>query len=295
MPTQVYVKQDESYEAGLSLASDADIISGIYQVFVSLVYEWGDVIVDEEIATRDSAGEYSYEFTTNDLNSYGKHKIIWKYTEGGTDYTVVEYINVYKPYITDSEFFEAYPSLETEFSDQFDAMERRVRAFIETVCGQKFQSIKNKSLTYEGDNHENLFLGLRCTNLLEVTQKPDIDVTDTTEVTVESKIYLRRTEQVIPIATQEQKYIQPKFMSDIFYIVRADWGWDSVPTNITEAASLLIVDLCNLDTAYSKHGISSVKMDQYSLNFADAASFGTGNIEVDVLLMDYILYTMGLI
>ena len=108
-------------------------------------------------------------------------------------------------------------------------------------------------------------------------------------------MYLRRTAQVIPIATQEQKYIQPKFMSDIFYIVRADWGWDSVPTNITEAASILLYDYFNDDSAYAKHGISNAKMDQYSLTFTDAAMSGTGNIEADVLLMDYTIYTMGMI
>lgn len=295
MATQVYVKQNQEYEVTLSLASDADIVSGVYQVFVSLTHEWGDTIVDEEVATRDAAGEYSYNFTAADLNSYGKHKIIWKYKEGGTFYYETAYINVYTPYITEGEFFETYPELETEYSEKFDGLERRVRSFIDTICGQNFQSIQNKSLTYAGDDHENIFLGIRCTKLISATEKPDMDVTDQVEITVESKMYIRRIEQIIPIATQDKQYIQPKFVEGSFYIITGNWGWDAVPTNITEAASLLIYDFMNDDTAYSRHGISNAKMDQYSMTFSDAAMSGTGNIEADVLLMDYTIYTMGLI
>lgn len=295
MAAQTYVKQNQSYEVNLSLDSDADVVSSVYQVFVSLVFEWGDIIVDEATAVRDSAGEYSYEFTAAHLNSYGKHKVIWKYKIGGTFYTQTTFLNVYSPYITEDEFFESYPELETNYSEKFDAMERRVRLFIDTVCGQNFQLIKNKTLTYEGDNSDNIYLGIRCLSVLEVTQKPDVDMTDQVEIAVESPSYLRRIEQIIPIATQEQKYINPKFMPDIFYAIRADWGWQSIPANITEAASLLMNDLLNEDSTYVKHGISNIKLDQYSLSFNSSANTGTGNLEVDVLLMDYTNYTMGMI
>jgi hypothetical protein len=295
MATQVYTKQNQEYEVTLSLASDADIVSGNYQVFASLVHEWGDTIVDEELATRDSAGEYSYTFTSDDLNSYGKHKILWKYTEGGDDFTSTQFINVYTPYITEGEFFDAYPEFETSYSDKFDAMERRIRSYIDTLCGQNFQSIYNKNLTYEGDDSTTIFLGLRCIHLNSVTEKPDVDITDQVEVTVESKMYLRRTEQLIPLATQERVFVQPKFTESSFYIVNANWGWDSIPVNVTEAASLLLADLMSGNNTQVRQGISQLKMDQYSVTYADSASMGTGNIEADVLLMDYTLYTMGMI
>jgi hypothetical protein len=108
-------------------------------------------------------------------------------------------------------------------------------------------------------------------------------------------MHLRRLEQVIPIATQEQKYITPKFMDDIFYIIRGNWGWDSIPSNVTEASALLIADLMSDDANYARRGISRLKMDQYEIQYTDSAAVGTGNIEADVLLMDYTIYTMGLI
>lgn len=295
MAAQTYVKQNQEYEATLSLASDADIVSGVYQVFVSLIFEWGDVVVDEETATRDSAGEYSYNFSAEELNSYGKFQILWKYKEGGTFYYETQYINVYSPYVTESEFFDSYPEFETDYSEKFDGYERRIRAYIDTVCGQNFQSIQGKALTYEGTDKETLFLGIRCTKLTEVLEKPDVDITSEVEVTVESKMFIRRLEQLIPVATQERIYIKPRFSEDTFYILTGNWGWDSVPFNVTEAASLLIADLMSGDNAQMRRGISQLKMDQYSVNYADSAMTGTGNIEVDVLLMDYMVYTMGLI
>lgn len=295
MATQVYVKQNEEYEVNLSLASDADVVSGVYQVFVSLVHEWGDIIVDEEVATRDSAGEYSYNFTATDLNSYGKHKVVWTYTEGGDDFTSTQFLNVYAPYITEVEFFDAYPEFEDSFSDKFDAMERRIRGYIDTVCGQNFQYIDDKTLTYEGTDNENLFLGARCLALNSVTQKPDVVITTEVEIAVESKMYIRRLEQLIPVATQERIFVKPKFTEGTFYIVKADWGWSSVPVNVTEAAALLLADLMAGTNTQVRQGISQLKMDQYSVTYADSAMVGTGNIEADVLLMDYTLYTMGMI
>jgi hypothetical protein len=295
MAAQTYVKQNQSYEASLRLDSDADIVSGVYQVFASLVFEWGDVVVDEEVATRNSAGEYSFTFSADNLNSYGKHKIIWKYREGGTFFYVNQYINVFAPYITESEFFDSYPEFEDEYSEKFDGFERRIRTYIDTVCGQNFQSIQGKTLTYEGTDRETLSLGIRCTELTSVTEKPDTDITSEVEITVESKMFIRRLEQLIPVATQERIYVQPRFSEDVFYIIEGNWGWDAIPSNITEAAALLIADLMSGDNTQMRKGISQLKMDQYSVTYGDGATTGTGNIEADVLLMDYMLYTMGLI
>jgi hypothetical protein len=295
MAVQSYTKQSAPYVASLSLGSDADIVSGNYQVFISLFHDWTDTIVDNVRATRDSAGEYIYEFSADNMASFGNHKIVWRYIKSSVTSTFTQYINVYSQYISSGEFFDIYPELETTYGDKFDSTERRVRSVIDTVCGQNFQSIKNKTLSFEGEDRETIYFGIRCTSLIEATQKPDVDITGDCEITVESKAYVRRIEQLIPIATSEKMYLQPRFSENEFYLFRGNWGWDYVPTNVTDAAALLIYDYLNDDNAYAKHGISQMKMDQYSLTFGTNAMAGTGNIEVDVLLMDYTLYTMGMI
>jgi hypothetical protein len=295
MAVQSYTKQNVAYVASLSLASDADVVSGVYQVFISLVHDWTDVVVNNVVATRSSAGEYIYEFSADNMGSFGTHKIVWTYIKTSVTYTSTSYINVYAQYVSSGEFFDIYPELETAASDKFDSTERRVRSVIDTVCGQNFQSIKNKTLSFEGEDRETIYFGINCTSLIEATQKPDVDITGDCEITVESKAYVRRIEQLIPIATSEKMYLQPRFSENEFYLFRGNWGWDYVPTNITDAATLLIYDYLNDDNAYAKHGISQMKMDQYSLTFGASAMAGTGNIEVDVLLMDYTLYTMGMI
>lgn len=295
MAVQSYTKQGLPYVASLSLASDADIVSGIYQVFISLVHDWTDVVVNNVVATRSSAGEYIYQFSADNMASFGTHKIVWRYIKTSVTYTSTSYINVYAQYVSSGEFFDIYPEIETAAGDKFDSTERRVRSVIDTVCGQNFQSIKNKTLSFEGEDRETIYFGIRCTSLIEATQKPDVDITGDCEIAVESKAYVRRIEQLIPIATSEKMYLQPRFSENEFYLFRGNWGWDYVPTNITDAATLLIYDYLNDDNAYAKHGISQMKMDQYSLTFGASAMAGTGNIEVDVLLMDYTLYTMGMI
>ena len=295
MAVQSYIKQNSPYVASLSLDFDADITGGLYSVYASVIHEWGDILVAEARATRVSTGEYTFSLSAAEVRSFGKYKILWRYIKTAVTYTSAQYVNVYSPYVSDGEFFDIYPELETEFADKFNSVERRVRSVIDTICGQSFQYYSNQSLTYEGTKSSNLYLTTRCCNILEVTQKTDIDITANVELAVESKYYMRLIQQLIPIATAQQVFIQPKFEIGVFYTVRGNWGWEYVPPNITDAAMLLIFDYLNDDTAYAKHGISQAKMDTYSMSFTDAAMSGSGNLEVDVLLMDYTMYTMGMI
>ena len=290
MAVQVYVKQGNPYTATLNLGFDPDG----QDVYLTMSHEWGRVVIDHQLATRTAVGIYQYTFDIDHLCCYGKHKVSWSYVHNGIDGERNTHFNMYSPYISENEFFDMYPELEI-YSDKFDMMERRVRTVIDTVCGQNFQYLENQTLVYEGEGYKDLSLGYRCAHILSVTQKPNVDISSEIELAVESPRYLRRKEQLIPVATAHQQYVQPKFESKVFYAVTADWGWEYVPTNITDAAALLLADNLGEDNTYVKHGVENVKMDAYAMHFADYAMAGTGNLEADVLLMDYTIYTMGMI
>jgi hypothetical protein len=79
---------------------------------------------------------------------------------------------------------------------------------------------------------------------------------------------------------------------DSVYKVTGDYGWRYVPDNITQAAQLLVADIMNNDSEYRNHGIYRADMDAISLYMNQDFYQSTGNIEADILLMDYTLFVM---
>ena len=65
-----------------------------------------------------------------------------------------------------------------------------------------------------------------------------------------------------------------------------------VPNNVEQAADLILEDMMNEDSIYRKHGIFNADMDV--LKFQTGQNFyeSTGNIDADILLMDYTLFVM---
>jgi hypothetical protein len=84
-----------------------------------------------------------------------------------------------------------------------------------------------------------------------------------------------------------------RFDKQSIYRVEGDFGWQFVPNNIEQAADLLLVDMMNDDSEFRRHGIQRVEMDtiRYEINTTNFFET-TGNIDADVLLMDYTLFVM---
>jgi hypothetical protein len=108
------------------------------------------------------------------------------------------------------------------------------------------------------------------------------DVTELIEIHPESNFFIR---------TKDGQ----KFSEDATFAIRGDWGWGYVPQNVTDAADYIILDLMNDDSAYRQHGVTKAKVDAHELTFSDSIFGSTGNIDADVLLMDYTLYFLTMI
>jgi hypothetical protein len=74
--------------------------------------------------------------------------------------------------------------------------------------------------------------------------------------------------------------------------VEGDLGWRFVPNNIEQAADLLLEDMMNDDSIYRRHGIYSADMDVLKIQTGQNFYESTGNIDADILLMDYTLFVM---
>lgn len=283
-------------------------------VFVDLYSEYGDILQEDLEATRVSAGVYTITFGQNNagiyvLNSVGVHQAVFKYAVSGQDYSQSKYFNVYTQYVDSDSFFEEYPELIDTNEDVFDTYESKVRNIINTYCGQSFGYLSNKSFFVDGNNHKNLHLPMPISTLRKVTLNPgDSDeeiLHDSSNSSVnniekirqhgnfESSYYLRFKTNVV--TTDNNRTLGRLFREGSVYKVEGDFGWMYVPENVKQAAILLIADLMNDDSEYRRHRITNVSMDTTSFSMPGDFYETTGNIEADVLLMDYMLFIMDYI
>jgi hypothetical protein len=299
------VKINTSKTLTLTLPSDP----ASNTVSVSLYHEFGDLVSGPTTATRTGAGVYTITYGQQPsglfvLNSAGKHRAVFTYTVSGTSYSQSQYINVFSPYITYSEFFEDYPELQDEFGSKFESLAKRIRNVVDTYCGQSFDFFPDKTITINGNNYSSLRLPVPVTELRTIIQDPETDqelvILDETTVRVEKvrepfnfdtsyNIRFKKT------STPEEIFILGKWDTDSTYEINGDFGWRFVPDNIKQASALLIADAMNNDSEYRMHGMTRVEMDALTVYMKDSFYETTGNIEADVLLMDYTLFVMDYI
>jgi len=295
----------------LTLTLPSDPASNI--VSTSLYHEFGSLVSGPTNATRTSAGVYTITYGQQAsgiyiLNSAGKHRIDFTYTISSTSYTQSQYINVYTPYIDSTTFFQDHPELVDDWFDKFDKLEKKVRNIINTFCGQSFDYYPNKYIEIQGTGKKVIHLPVPITTLRVVTANSGdsdqvvvhnyADATlDNIEKTKEphnfnstyylqyKRSYIEKIQTLIAAA---------KFDIEDDYKIEGDFGWRFVPNNIEQAADLLLEDIMNDDSEFRRHGIYRVDMDTIAYETKGDASFyeSTGNIDADVLLMDYTLFVM---
>jgi hypothetical protein len=185
-------------------------------------------------------------------------------------------------------------------------MEKRVRNIINTFCGQSFDYYPNKYIEISGSGKNTLHLPHPISGLTKVTVNVgDEDQTvihDSTDATLNN---IEKSKE--PHNFQSSYYIQfkrsfldsvqtlivsSKFDEGDDYKIEGDFGWKYVPDNIVQAADLLLEDMMNGDSDYRRHGMTTVDMDILKYQVKDSFYESTGNIEADVLLMDYTLFVM---
>lgn len=317
-----YVKINTSKTLTLTLPVDPDSSN----VTVSVTHDLSnDTVVASTPATKVSNGVYTITLGQSNsgdyiLNSSGIHKVKFTYSVAGAASSQSQYIAVYTPYTTQSDFFAEYPELgeypdnATNFATLFDQYEMRVRNVINTYCGQTFDFYPSKSLYIDGNDHKNLYLPLPVAYLSKVISnygtEDEIILHDSSDPTLnkiervrqsgnfESSYYIRyRTSMAeYSSAFAEKPNVQNnKFLSKNYYKVMGDFGWAYVPNNVKQASHLLLADVLNNDSEFRTHGMKRIEMDTTKFWMHDKFYETTGNIDADVLLMDYQMFIMDYI
>lgn len=267
-------------------------------VSIAIYHEYGDVVKATTLVSAGPATSFTYALTSTDTKSAGVHKVVWSYTQGSVSFTTTDYFKVYSPYTNNSTFFLAYPEVETDSNvDNFDAFERAARKTIDQYCQQEFQCIYAKTLKYDGCDKNTLATHLRLYDLVSVLRNGEDDITANVEISPESKFYLRKkrpssTGTVLSDPPSWEDDDNRYFKSNATYWILSSYGWPYVPQDIEDAANILIADAMNQDSAYRKHGISFQGTGPIQTRL-DPDLFGTtGNLDADVLLMDYSRLTL---
>lgn len=285
--------------ATLTISPDADQILSVYQVFVTLTRMIDNVVVvNNQAATRVTSGNYSYNFTGNNLYNIGQYKLVWTYVQGGITSTKVEYFTVVVGYTTPEEVKADFPQLASISDADIYRKEKLARGIIDTFCGQEFNYELNATKKVMGNNSNNLYLPKRLFRLDNLAVSGTTDYL-TSELELFDDFYIRPNwsttggffVDVKRDITEPSRY----FKSAFYYDVIGDWGWEIVPEDIQEATKLLILDYFDDDSLLRQHGVIRAQMGDREMWFAPDLFSTTGNYDVDLLLSNYTIMNMRLI
>jgi len=308
------VKINTSKTVSLSLGADPD--SSL--VNATVYHEFGDsgVIQASTACTRTATGEYSITLGESTVNSSnyvlaqaGVHKVVFSYDISSVAFTKEYYLNVYTPYIASATFFANNTDLQSLYGAKFDDLEKKARRIIDTYCGQSFDFYGSKSFIIDGTDNRHIRVPYPLDTLTTVIA--DSGDSDAETIHDSSDTNLNNLEKYNSmgnfgssysirfknkVSDTKKNYIARsygnKFSSKSDYKVTGDFGWRYVPANIENASELLILDLMNDDNEYRRHRIHTVEMDTTKYRFDSDFYGSTGNVDADILLMDYTLYVM---
>lgn len=249
-------------------------------------YEWGDVVVAETSATLVTGSTYKVAIPDESVNAVGTYRIKWTATINAQPFYTMTNFSVESPYITQTEFAVNYPEFDIpEYQgDKFTIAEKNARRVIDTYCGQTFAPVFNKVLSLDGNGRSNLYIRPRIANITSVLID-SVDYTASVELDPESRHFVRMaaTEDTTPAV----------FPNNSTVAITGDWGWTYVPKNIEQAAELLTIDFLD-DTRREtfRYRLQRVWQDTQRFEFDPSIYNSTGNLDVDILLMDYVYWTM---
>lgn len=237
-------------------------------------------------------------------------KITWTLVINGETITKVDYIDVVTPYLTLSEVKAAIDSTITD--DQAIAAESIVRHIINAHTGQSFGYSVDKTITVEGHGDRSLRLPER---LLKITGFNTIsaNLDPRTTLIVSDGWYLKKGwSDVLSAITNDALYwntyswdeevnhghiiVAPgaggtptPWRDDYPFTITGDWGYETVPAAVREAAKLLVSDYFCQDVKYRDAYLESIKAADWRLQFSSRSWEYTGNVRADQLLAEFVL------
>lgn len=223
-------------------------------------------------------------------------RIVFSHTGSVSNIEAVDY-KFYTPYATTSRMSEVFDT--TPYTTaKLLRTEALVRNSINSFVGYDFAP-RYKTLIGYGNNSDTLVLPERIMSVSKIYEDDVVvydpsNSIDTLGASFEISASRRRLRILGDVDTevfesQEVSIFNYNgiFKNNVQYKVEGVYGWDYVPSDIEDAAILLVEEyLCN-DSSIRNKGVKSFKNESYQLQFADGVGNSTGNLVADNLLSKY--------
>lgn len=229
----------------------------------------------------------------------GEIVVSWTFSipSSGT-FTNDVYYEVVTPLLTDAELDEVFEDCEEEFSvTEKREIEKMVRHIIQTFTGQSFgKNVGSKKI--RGTGEYSLALPERLISLdtiggyhystgLSIISDGWYLVGPGTQFPPEIKA------DAYGINTATVPIVAPTVSSRSFlrgrvYTLNGQWGWNSVPEAIRQAAKLLVLEYAG-DPTYRDKYLTSMTAADWRIQFESGAFAGTGNVRADQLISNYVV------
>jgi hypothetical protein len=250
------------------------------------------------------SGGYSVTLPFSLVDRDSEFVVRWKlnYNEDGVSKSYMHdtSVRVVTPYVTSEEITEAIPDISSYATPaEIVRVERRIRGVIENYTGQKFGRFVGKRQVI-GAGDIQLKLPERLVNLTDISGSNVLF--DSTGHAVPGAYSIRGDGYYLGVSnpTPEGDYVfenvirdpdsmwnRGGFRDNVVYTVDGVWGYDEVPTNVKEAALILIEEALCPQAVYRERYLKAISGDGWRYEFVGAAYSGTGNVIADQLLEEY--------
>lgn len=254
----------------------------------------------------DPSGNYQVQLTYRQTQYDGRLRIDWTGTESDlTAFARSTYVDVVTSLLSPAQQAEPWTrdGQAAPPADELAMLENTVRAVIEAYCRQSFgYAVGTKAL--QGTGYKKIALPQRLASLTSyqaidpngnvgpgwpgsivisndgwnLILAPDTTLTVKESPPIEFMNYVSNGVIQVP-----DSYIK-SFVSGTVYNVTGVWGYEVVPSEVQEAAILLMNDFATNDVGYRDRYLSSVKIQQDTVIYHPGAFRGTGNARADLLL-----------
>lgn len=266
------------------------------------VYEGETLVYTAEVVTYNN-GRYSFPLPFNLVQNDRELSVRWEfdYIEGGITYTYSESqnISIVTPLLPLSIVASIVEKSVTD-PDVVD-IERATRYIVQSHTGQVFGKFVGKK-TVVGNGEVFVKLPMR---LLRLSKLNDSEYWVPNLILSKDGWFLKNKDWGVPPLKADYDgwhYLKNGVIEgspfgkrrgwaeNAVYTLEGEWGWDSVPGAVQEAARLLINDYACNDSLYRDRYIQAVSAVDWKIQFNSGAFLNTGNVRADQLLKDYVLY-----
>ncbi len=254
----------------------------------NVVVTANNTILGNATKTAGKTGEYTMILPVAMNDEETSINVTWTFTISSQTLVVDEVYQVVTPYIQWSDFYNDFASFNKSYEDYLEA-EKVARYIINAYCGQDFGK-REKTNEVDGSGDSALFLPEKLIYLNNVSWYEEntnviyVDQDIPWETAADGWILRKRYDyyDMDPVRTDKTR-----FTRNHIYYIDGIWGWETVPSAISEAAKILVGSYVCPDVTYRNKYIESIKSGDWRIQFNKNAYEGTGDANVDNILESY--------